>query len=98
MRTWSASRMNALTPRAPGERRHEARALLLGPEGEDRQRCRARVHGDGDTDAGVGARELLQHEDVAEEVGAGAAVFVGDAGPHEPELGELREDLARKVV
>ena len=44
--------------------------------GEQRQRARARVHGDRHADAGVGARELLEHEHVGEEVGAGAAVLL----------------------
>ena len=61
---------------APRERRHEARPLLLGAEREQRQRRRARVHRDRHADARVGARELLEHEDVRQEVGAGAAVLL----------------------
>ena len=83
---------------AARERRHEARPLLVGAVGEQRQRHRARVHRDGDADARVRARELLEHEDVREEVGAGAAVLLGDAGAHQAELGELREELAREAV
>ena len=83
---------------AARERRHEARPLLLRPEGEQRQRRRARVHRDGDADARVGARELLEHEDVGEEVGAGAAVLLRHADAHQAELGELREDLAREAM
>ena len=83
---------------AARERRHEARLLLVGAEREDRQRRGARVHGDGDADAGVRARQLLEHEDVGEEVRAGAAVLLGHAHAHEPELGELREDVAREAV
>ena len=60
---------------AARERRDEARPLLVGAEREQRQRDRARVHGDGDSDTGVRARELLEHEDVRDEVRAGAAVL-----------------------
>ena len=57
---------------------------------EDRQRARARVDGDRDAEAGVRARELLEDEAVAEEVGARAAVRLGDADAHEAELAEVR--------
>ena len=55
---------------AAGERRDETRALLVGAEAEQRQRHGARVDGDRDPNAGVGARELLEHEHVGEKVGA----------------------------
>ena len=58
----------------------------------------ARVDGDRDADARVAARELLEHEHVGEEVGAGAAVLLGHADAHQPELGELGEELAREAV
>ena len=58
----------------------------------------ARVHGDGDADPGVGARELLQHEDVREEVGPRAAVLLGHADAHQAELAKLREELGREAV
>ena len=83
---------------AARERRHEARLLLVGAEREDRQRRGARVDGDGDADTGVRARQLLEHEDVREEVRARAAVLLGHAHAHEPELGELREHVARETV
>ena len=83
---------------AARQRRHEARPLLLGPEAEQRQGHGARVHGDRDADTRVAARELLDHEHVREEVGPGAAVLLGEADAHQPELGELREDVAREVV
>ena len=83
---------------AARERRHEALALLLGAEREDRQRARARVHGDRHADAGVRARELLEHEDVGEEVGAGAAELLGHADAHQPELGELPVELGGEAV
>ena len=53
---------------------------------------------DGDTDAGISPRELFEHEDVREEVRAGAAVLLGDAGTEKPEFRELRIQLAREVV
>ena len=83
---------------AARERRHESRALLVGPEAEDRERHRARVDGDGDSHPGIGAGQLLENEDVRQEVGAGAAVLLRDAGSHQAELGELAEELLRKAV
>ncbi len=59
---------------------------------------RARVHRDRDADTGVGARQLLEDEDVREEVGTGAAELLGDADSHEAELAQLREELARERV
>ena len=75
---------------AARERRHEPRTLLVGPELQQRQRARRRVDGDRDADAGVRARQLLEHEDVRDEVRAGAAVLLGHADAHQPELAELR--------
>ena len=83
---------------AARERGHEALALLLGAEREDRQRAGARVHCDRDSDAGVRARELLEDEDVREEVGAGAAELFRHADAHQPELGELPVQLRREAV
>ena len=56
------------------------------------------MDGDGHPHAGVGARDLLQHQDVREEVRAGAAVFLRNAGAHQAELGELSEQVLRKVM
>jgi hypothetical protein len=56
------------------------------------------VNRDRDADAGVRARQLLEHEDVGEEVGAGAAVLVRHANAHQSELGQLAEQLTRKAV
>jgi len=39
-----------------------------------------------------------EHEDVRDEVRAGAAVLLRHARPHQPQLGELREDLTREAV
>ena len=66
---------SARTPRSPRPPRARARDCSP-PCVEQRQRARARVHGDGHADAGVGARELLQHEHVGEEVRARAAVLL----------------------
>src|SRR5262249_27940699 len=44
------------------------------------------------------ARQLLEHEDVREEVRAGAAVLLRNADAEEPELGEPREQLTGKAV
>ena len=76
---------------AGGERRHVALDLVLGAVGEDRQRARARVHRDRHADTGVGARELLEHEHVGEEVGAGAAVSAGTQTPISPSSPSSRE-------
>jgi hypothetical protein len=56
------------------------------------------MDGDRDADARVGARELLEHKDVGQEVGAGAAVLLRYADSHQAELGQFAEDLARESV
>ena len=56
------------------------------------------MHGDGDADAGIRARELLEDEDVGEEVGAGAAELRRNADAHQPELGELPVQLGGEAV
>ena len=68
------------------------------PKVDDGQARGARVDGDGDTDAGIGARELLQHEHVGDEVRSGAAELLGDADAHQAELAQLREELAGEAV
>ena len=83
---------------AARERRHEARALLVGAEREQRQRAGGRVHRDRDADARVRARQLLEREDVREEVGPRPAVLLRHAHAQQPELGQLREQLAREAV
>ena len=77
---------------------NETLPLLVAAEREDRERHGARVHRDRDADSCVRSRELLEHEDVGEEVGTGAAELLGDADAHEAELAELREELAREGV
>jgi hypothetical protein len=81
-----------------GERRHEALDLLAGSVGEDRHRARTDVDGERRADPGVTARELFEDERVGDEAGPGAAVFLGHVDPHQPELGELVEDLGREAV
>ncbi len=56
------------------------------------------MHRDGHPHARVRPGELLEHEDVGEEVGARAAVLLGNAHTHQPELGELRVELVGKTV
>ena len=92
--------VSAKAPMHPARREvgDEPPLLLVGAEREDRQRRGARVHGDGDADARIGARELLEHEDVREEVGAGASELLGHADAHQPELAQLREHLPRERV
>ena len=80
------------------ERRDEARLLLVGPVDEEWQCDRARVHGDRHPHSGVGARQLFEHEDVGQEVHAGAAVLLRHARAHQAELRQLGEELAREVV
>ena len=80
------------------ERRHEPLPLLVGAERDDREGRGARVHRDGHPHARVGARELLEHQDVRDEVGARAAELLGHADAHQAELAELREELAGEAV
>src|SRR4029079_2942563 len=44
------------------------------------------------------ARELVEQEDAQEKVCSGAAVLLGNARPHQSQLGELREDLSREAM
>ena len=81
-----------------GEIGDESALLLVGPEGEDRERRGARVHGDGDADSRIRAGELLEHEDVREKVGAGTSELLGHADAHQPELAQLGEHLPREGV
>ena len=72
--------------------------LLLGAEEEDRHRAERRVRGHRDRDRRVDPRQLLDRDRVGERVGAGAAVLLGDRHAHQPELGELRDELVREAV
>ena len=69
---------------AAGKRRDEAALLLVGAEGENRKRRGARVNRNRDADAGVGSRELLEHEDVREEVGPRSPYSSGTHTPIRP--------------
>ena len=51
------------------------------------------MRGDGDRDRRVDPRQLLDHDRVRDRVGAGTPVFLGDRHAHQPELGELRDEL-----
>ena len=84
------------SPRASGGTNRDRCSSV--PKREDRQRHGARVHADRHPDARVGARELLEHEDVREEVRARAAVLLRHADAHQPELGQLAEELLREAV
>ena len=53
---------------------------------------------DGDTDPRVRARQLFKNQNVGEEVGACARIFLRHAGSHQPQLGQLPEELLRKMV
>jgi hypothetical protein len=56
------------------------------------------MDGDRDADPRVAAGELLEHEDVADEVRARAAVFLGDTDTEQPQLGERAEQFTREAV
>jgi hypothetical protein len=83
---------------ATRERRHEPRLLLIGTEGQDRERRRARVHGNRHSHACIGSRQLFEHEDVRREVRARSTVFLRHADTHQPELGQLAEQIPGKVM
>jgi hypothetical protein len=72
--------------------------LLLGPEVEDRQRPQRVVRGDGDRDRGVDPRQLFDGDRVRDRVGAGAAVLLGNRHPHQPELGQLGDEVVGEPV
>ena len=83
----------------PGGEIGEPRALLLvGAEEEDRHRPERRVRRDRDRDGRVDARQLLDRDRVGERVAAAAAVFLGDRDAHEPELGQLRDEVVGEAV
>ena len=71
--------------------------LLLGAEEVDRHRPERGVRGDGDRHGRVDARQLLDRDRVRERVRAGAAVLLRDRHAHQPELGQLRDQLVREA-
>ena len=85
-----------VSPRARGGTKRYL--LVFGAEVEDRKRGGARVHGDRHPDSRIGARELLEHEHVRQEVGTRATVGLRNADPHEPEVRELRVQLVGEAV
>src|SRR5207248_10198486 len=46
----------------------------------------------------TGPREIPENENVRQEVGPATAVFLRDADAHQPQLGELAEELPRETV
>ena len=72
--------------------------LLLRAEQVDRQRAERVVRGDGDRDRRVDARQLLDADRVRERVRARTAVLLGDRHAHQPEPGELLDDLVREPL
>ena len=78
---------------AGGERRHVAATPWSSSGSVHALVCTATV-----TPTPASARdELLEHEHVGEEVRARAAVLLGDADAHQPELAERGEQLAREA-
>ncbi len=53
---------------------------------------------DGDCHGRVHAGQLLDRDRVGERVGACAAVFLGDGNAHQPELGELGDEVVREAA
>ena len=51
-----------------------------------------------DRDRGVDARQLLDDDCVRDRVRARAAVLLGDRHPHQPELGELRDEVVGEAL
>ena len=54
--------------------------------------------GDGDRDRRVDPRQLLDRDRVRQRVGARAAVLLGDRHAHQPELGQLGDELVREPL
>ena len=83
---------------AARERRQEARLLLGRPVALDRRDGEAGVHGDGDGQARVVARQLLDDEAERRVVEPGAAVLLGDGHAEHAELGQRAQGLHRHVM
>ena len=83
---------------AGGEVRQPLPLLLLRPEEQDRHRPERGVRGHRDRDRRVDPRQLLDRDRVRERVGARAAVLLGHGHAHQPELGQLRDELVREAV
>ena len=89
---------NAASALARREPRQPLLLLLLVAEEEDRHRAERGVRRDRDRDGGVDARQLLDCDRVRDRVAAGAAVLLGDRQAHQPQLGELGDELVREAV
>ena len=72
--------------------------LLLGPEEEDRHRPERGVRRDRDRDRRVDSRQLLDRDRVRDRVGAAAAVLLGNRHAHQPELGQLGDEVVGEAV
>ena len=72
--------------------------LLLGAVEEDRHRPERRVRGHRDRDRRVDPRQLFDRDRIGERVGPGAAVLLRERHAHQPELGQLRDQLVREAV
>ena len=72
--------------------------LLLGAEEEDRHRPERRVRRDRDRDRRVDPRQLLDRDRVRHRVAARAAVRLRHGNPHQPEPGQLGDELVREAV
>src|SRR5665811_1170647 len=72
--------------------------LLLSAELVDRGAAQGTVRGDQHPTGGAGLGDLLDHEDIREDVQAGAAVLLGEEAPQEPHLAHLRDQLVRDLV
>ena len=51
-----------------------------------------------DRNGRIDTRQLLDADRVRQRVGPGAAVLLGDRHAHQPELGELADDLVRETL
>ena len=56
------------------------------------------MRSDCDRHGGVDARQLLDGDCVGERVASRAAVLLWDRDAHEPQFGELRDELVREAV
>ena len=83
---------------AARERRQQPRLLLGRAVALDRRGGQPGVHRDGDREAGVVARELLDDQAERGVVEAGAAVLLGDGHAQHAELGQRAQRVERDVV
>ena len=72
--------------------------LVLGAEEEDRHRPERAVRRDRDRDRRIDSRQLLDRDRVRDRVGAAAAVLLGNGHAHQPELGQLRDEVVGEAV